>query len=721
MNNDDDKQYDSPSGEVRRWLLELKYADDREEKWRKAGKAAFDKYKSKNAKQNSFNILWSNTETMLPAVYNSTPKPDVRRRFKDADPVGKAVSEVLSRALEFTIDDDRFYRAIKNDVLDMLLCGRGCSRIKYEPELADDQITWEHVLVEHVQWDDLRIGPGDTWDEVDWVAFRHDMTRSDMVELFGEEVGKQIPVGNVEKDGDVSEVFGTAEIWEFCCKSERQIIFISDAYKEKPLKKVADPLGLQGFFTIPRPLYAVQDSTETVPIVLYDQYKEQAKELDDVSKRINSIVKALKVRGIYDSTLTELGSLLDSSDNELVPTQNAAMWAERGGIEKAIWMMPIKDAASVLQVLYQQRDAIKQVIYEVTGIADVMRGASDPNETLGAQKLKAEWGGQRVREMQREVQRYIRDIIRLIAEVIAERFQPETLLEMTSIQLPKMEQAAMIQPPPKVVLEQVMQVLRDDKLRSYRVDVETDSTISATQQDDIEGLTNTLSGIVQFVQGIGPAIKEGAFPVEAAKEIVLTISRRAKMGNAVEDALEKIQQPQQQDDGRLEAVKQQADAQIQSMQQQTQAEKAKLDIEKQALQVSADQKLLEISKQEFELQKAAFDVHKREALHQVNESRAGADVERREMSIKNDEMTRLHAEMSAELDRKIQEYEQREQAGEIEQQEKDQKLEQILQMQQELVGWFDRIAKLISAPRRRDLIKNPDGSKHVIDTIQEQE
>ena len=120
-------------GIQRRWMLELKLSDKREAEWRKTAKATIDRYRGRNRKKNSFNILWSNTETLMPAVYNSLPQPNVRRRFKDEDPVGKAVSDILSRSLEFSVDIEQFDTAIKHSLLDMLLTGRGVNRIRYVP------------------------------------------------------------------------------------------------------------------------------------------------------------------------------------------------------------------------------------------------------------------------------------------------------------------------------------------------------------------------------------------------------------------------------------------------------------------------------------------------------------------------------------------------------------------------------------------------------------
>ena len=617
-------------GVQRRWMLELKLSDKREAEWRKVGKLVIDKYRGRNRKKNSFNILWSNTETLMPAVYNSLPKPDVRRRFKDADPVGKAVSEVLSRSLEFSIDIEQFDTAIKQTLLDMLLTGRGVNRVRYVPKLVtlpngeeneqiegktsevmesdeSEEVAWEQVVIEHVQWDDFRMGAGKNWEEVQWIAFHHRMTRDDLIEKFGD-IGETLKLDE-SNDEDVNredestvDAFKTASVWEIWDKDEKEVIFVSQSATE-PLSIIDDPLKLTSFFPIARPVYAIMDSSTLVPLPLYSQYQEQAEELDRISTRINKIIDALKVRGIYDSTMSEVSELLKGNDNDLIPAQNAAAWLERGGIEKAIWMMPIDKAAQVVTILTQQREQCKQVIYEINGLGDILRGASNANETLGAQQIKAQWGTMRISTVQRELQRHIRDTMRLMAEIIGEKFQLETLQKMTGLNYPteaqvqqqmaqfqqammQFQQQAMMaqqqgqqpqgQPPqqpqvPPYTWESIQAILKDDCQRTYKVDVETDSTTASTIQEDMKGLTELLSGITQFMQGVAPAIQMGALPMEAAKEIMLTIVRRSKMGNAVEDALDKMKEPQPQPDPNA-AAQQQAQAQQQDDMQKHQAE-----------------------------------------------------------------------------------------------------------------------------------------------------
>lgn len=684
----------TPAKEVRRWLLEIKLASKREKDWRQIAVAILDRYRGKDRKKNSFNILWANTEVLRPALYNSTPKPDVRRRFRQNDMLGKAVAEVAERSLSYCIDAYDLDNCVKNDVLDALLPGRGLSRVRYIPQFKDvaqatpattgdgvsneaqpasnetsriragffphkktaapvqpeaeestsEELEYEQAMCEHVQWDDYRQGPGKTWDEVPWIAFRCRLTRDDLVEKFGEAIGKEIKLNEVsepelkdDKGNDLKEVFQRAELWEIWDKDGERVFFVNESYMNGLIYPEGEtgepPLSLKGFFPIPRPLMLVEDSGTLIPIALYELYSEQASELDRISGRINKIVNACRVRFVHDPTLTELKALMDADDNIGIPAEQARAWMTNGGIEKAIWWMPIDKVAAVLKELYVARDAAKQVIYEITGISDIIRGATDPRETLGAQKLKANSSSLRLQRMQREVQRYVRDLIRLLSEVIGEHFSPQTLAQMTGLQFPtaiQKQQAQLLlqaaqqaqaqgqQIPPEAQQkiqymqeqmkmpswEDVMAVLKSDMQREYRVDVETDSTVAETLQQDMEGLRETLGGLVEFWTGVGPAVQAGALSIDAVKSISLVIARRSRMGLEVEDALEEgFKQPAPANDGKAKAEQAKIEAQKQSdaakLAHEQQMAQQKQAMEDRKLQQEA---MMEAQRMEFERQ-----------------------------------------------------------------------------------------------------------------------
>lgn len=580
-----DQVESSPSGVLKRWLAELDLAAEAEKDWRDKAEGNWKLYKSEKGTESTFNILWSNTETLRPALYNSLPQPDVRRRFRDKNPTARVGSEVLERSLKYQIDSYDFDYAIQHVVLDVLIPGRGGARIVYEPKFREqpgaeadpltgeipEEISAETALCKHFAWDDFRRGPGKTWDEVPWVAFRHHMPREQLVEMFGKDIGNAVKLTDMEKsekvyDKEIRTLLKTACIWEVWDKSKRRVLFLAESYKAGPLREVTDPLRLGGFFPMPRPVYAIEDTTSLIPQPLYQKYEVQARELNKVSVRIDKVVAALKIRGAYASNLSELATIIEADDNQMVPIVNASEVAAMGGLDKAIWIMPIDKLAGVLEDLYTARQQTMQTIYEITGLGDIMRGVSNPHETLGAQQLKSQWGTLRLQKMQREVQRFIRDLMRLKAEIIAEHFQMETLQSITGIELPTDEDKAKLQQmqqqaqmsgqqiPPEVMAEgqktlatptwlEVMELLKSDEMRRFSIGIETDSTIAETLTRDAQGMQEAITAVVNVANGLAPAIESGALDIEVAKTMMLAMARQSRMGDAVEEAIDQMKQP----------------------------------------------------------------------------------------------------------------------------------------------------------------------------------
>lgn len=578
------------------WCQEIADSRKREVKFRKLAKKAVSIYETEESEKMPFNILYSNTETLKAALYNSTPKPTASRRFKDADPIGKIASQFITRYLEFFIDSgDRDYsdfdELILSSIAEGLLPGRGLTRFKYEAEMSEAMegqpatVTYETVCGEEVSWDRVYFGYTKSWAKLPWLAFEHFMGKEELEKNFGAEIAAKIPlaVSDVTSKGgssddedssppkDIGEAT-LAHIYEIWDKDEKQVSFICPDYKDAVLKQVADPLELSGFFPIPRPIVFGKKISSLVPVPLYAYYEEQDKELNRITIRINKIIRALKVRGFYDSSLEGMADVLTADDNVLLPAANVASMQQGQTLEKAIWLMPIEKLINVLQQLYMQRQQVKAIIYEITAIADIMRGASQASETLGAQEIKAQWGSLRLKSMQKEVSRYVRDCLRIVAEIGFKQLSPETLMQATNLTYPTREQkaqaqamaaqaqqqAAMLPPeargqvaiPPQVqqvltfpAIEDLMAVLQDNMQRRYKVDIETDSTIALESANEKKDIGEALNAISQFLNGALPMVQGKILPFGAMKAILLGIVRRFKFGTEVEGEIEKMVEP----------------------------------------------------------------------------------------------------------------------------------------------------------------------------------
>jgi hypothetical protein len=629
------------SGLVRLWLDAIAIAGNEEDPWRKcaADTAALYRNTSPNYEgpaDRKFNILHANIETLCPALFNSTPIPDVRRRFNDADPIAKVVSDVLDRSLSYSIDCGYdFDHVIKLTVKDSELTGRGVARERYKPYLDEqDQLAYQELVTEHTPWKHFRRGPAEVWEDVPWIAFELFLTRDELVRLSPEDGAKvklDVTVNGV-KDNDgqgrnVPEVFKRARVWEIWDRDHRQVLFIAESFKEKPIRTEADPLELEGFYPIPRPLYSISSSDSLIPVVPYDVYRSQAETLEITSKRIDVLTEAIKAKSLYDSRLaTDMERLEREDDAASVPVENLAVFGDGSKLADHVMYLPIEIMTAALEKLYIAREQTKQTIYEITGIADILRGQTDPNETLGAQQIKQQWGSLRIQNKQAEIQRFVRDIFRIKAELFASKFEWQTLSMMTGIKLPTMQekqQAQMIaqqaqqmqQPVPAHIQkalespsqEEVEQVLRSDKQRTFSVDVESDSTIRADMMRNQQTMALFVQGTAQFWQAIGPLVMadKGVMPV--AVEIYSALSRSFKLGRQAEDALDGLAEKAQQ----AANAPPQPDPAVQMEQKKLEAEQQARGQELQFKQAESQQKLqFEAAKHEQQMQ---FEVQKHRA------------------------------------------------------------------------------------------------------------
>jgi hypothetical protein len=439
----------------------------------------------------------------------------------------------------------------------------------------EEEVIYEEVEVEPVSWRRFRYQPCARWEDADWACIEHYPTKAEMEDAdtgmgFTKVQSAQIPLGyrdtgeKVDANGEDDEK-KRARIFEIFDKKGRKNVFIADGHDEI-LREEDDPLGLEGFYPFPKPLLATLKNGKFVPIPDYLFYQDQAEELDKVSARIECLTVQLKVRGVYDASFPSLAQVENAEDGEYIPVDDFAerFGGTQGDINKVIATMPIEEIQKVLIGLSKSREEIKQVIYEITGIADIMRGATKASETLGAQQLKTQFGGMRLSKRQRKVAQFIRDIIRLKTEIIVENFDPETLQEMTGVKL----------------TPEIYEILTNDLKRSYRIDIETDSTIAEDASKEKEQRVEMLTAVTTFIEKVGPMVQMGFMPANVAKELLTFALRTFKIGRSLEEVIEEMggddegdprdREMQQQMQQFQQQLEQQAQEQVQGMQQEAQ-------------------------------------------------------------------------------------------------------------------------------------------------------
>jgi len=463
-------------------------------------------------------------------VPQPAPMPPGMPRQQDID----TAAAVMEKALEIVVDDEASHEAIKAAVRDMLLPGRGTCRVRWKPiiekipvedpvmggPLMDpmtgapqmkEQKVWETVDDEYVFWEDLLIDAVRQHGDVEWIAFRHLFSEQALLREFGEseklqeykkanklsellkwteETAAKSPVGGgsaPKTAGKLDSVVKKAMVWEIWNRSTKEVLWIIREGGGCSLRKDPDVLGLQGFYPIPKPIYAVVTTDTMIPKAFYDLYANLAADLDDTSRRISDLTAKIKVRGGYNAANKDIANLLTADDGKLLPVDGVDLMS--GGLQNHIWLVPILEWVNALKELYGSREQQKNAIYEIIGISDIVRGSTNPYETATAQRIKGTMGTGRMTGVKTSVANFVRDLMRLKADIIARNFDAETLTQMTG----------------ENVTPAVMEILRSDFTRFCAIDIETDSTVEfdeATEKEANAQIMQVVGGTMQAAQGL---------------------------------------------------------------------------------------------------------------------------------------------------------------------------------------------------------------------------
>lgn len=457
---------------------------------------------------------------------------------------------------------------------------------------------WEQVSTIYVPWDLFGFSDCSQWSEVPAVWLGKYVRKDEIAELAPE--FKDIEALNFNANGSTTSNTGyeqdanrqpdnTILVWRVYHKASRKYMLFAHGYEAGPLRVVDDPQQLENFYPLPEPLYAIRNNNDWCPKPEYTVYQDQAIEIDNLTNRQTNLRMALKYRGVYDQSFDneafKLGDLVRKPDNTFEPIPNFRDLAEKGGLENLLSALPLQEIVTVLKELGPEIDRLKQMIYEIYGIADIMRGASDAQETLGAQELKAQYGGLRVSTRQGRFQDFIRGILRIKAEIIAEHFSEDTLRLMCGIEvLPDAQFEQMKQQdslPAGAVSEtqfaEAIHIIRSDKLRGFIVDVETDSTVPVDRKLEQQNRIAFIQAVGQYLQGVIPAVQSGAIPAKVAREGLLFVVRGFKVGTELEDVLEELGDDgdQSQQLAQLQKMNEQLKQQLAQMQQELQDARTK--------------------------------------------------------------------------------------------------------------------------------------------------
>ena len=498
----------------------------------------------------------------------------------------------------------------------------------------------------------------------------------------------------MKKQGMAVESMQKAQVWEIWDKSSKTVVWVAEG-ADKPLDERPDPYGLEGFFPCPMPLYATLTSDSLMPVPDYVQYQDQAEEMDMLTNRIHKLVEAVKVVGVYDASQSGVQRMLSEGvNNELIPVDTWAAFAEKGGVKGVVDFLPLEQVLAALAQCYQAREQAKAVIYEITGISDIVRGASMASETATAQQIKAQYASLRIRRSQKDIALFASAILQIKAQIMCDLYSPQTLLDMSGIMGTNDAQYA----------EAAIGLLKQEQARNYRIEVASDSLIEIDEQSEKQNRIGFLSAVGGFMQQALPVAQAVPEMAPIIAEMLLFGVRAFKGGRPLEAAFDTAmaqlsapQQPQAPQGPSPEEMAMQAQMQAEQakMAQQQQVEQAKLQLEQAKLQAQMQ-----------------IEQFKAEQAQQVEMMRQQAETERAQMRAQIDAETKLAiAQMNASAAAKP--AVQVEVAGEERLAEVGDQVRQMADMQQtaimQAVQMLAEAVSKMNRPKRRMLERGPDG------------
>jgi hypothetical protein len=590
-----------------------------------------------NSTQTRYNMLWANVNTLKAATFSRMPKPDVSRRFKDNDPVGRVASMILERAMDFEITHyGDLKHCLEASVYDRFLGGRGSAWVRYEPKIesqdystseqdeesdeAAEYLDSEAAPVDYVHWKDFGHEPARTWDEVNKVWRKVYMTRKAMVERFGEELGNKIPLDSSPDDQKYKDSDGIGkkgliiELWD---RETKKVLWISKSLNEI-LDERDDPLELEEFFPCPKPLYSTITNETLVPIPDFTLYQDQANALDILSTRISGLIDALKVRGVYDASEPTLQRLFtEGENNTLIPVKNWPAFSEKQGLKGAIDIVDITPIAMALKNAYEAMAQVKQEIYDITGISDIIRGQSNVIETATSAQIKSQFASLRLKEYQDGVAFYASNILKIKAQIICQHFQPETLVKIGGIN--------QLSPDDQQLVPQAIDMLKNNPMRTFRIEVATDSMLYQDEQQEKEDRVAFLGAVGQFLERATQASQ--GMPPEATPLLMdllkfgvtgYRVGRvlEGEFDNVADAIKEQAKQPKQpKQDPEMMKIQMEAQARQAELQNETQMREQEIQLEAQKQEAQAQNDMKERQHkaeldQALEKQRLEFDAWK---------------------------------------------------------------------------------------------------------------
>lgn len=535
-------------------------------------------------------IFWANTQLEAPALYSRIPEVISKVLWGQDNNAATVASRLLENTTRFYTEERSSYdKALSNCVAEAQISAQAVARIRMQETKGKIKVRRDVILAEALGFVHLDGSPvpedvklegdngeyyyyaeekqtvnrdllfefvprehfhctlTDDWNKVWWVAFDYFLPKHEIEKLYKKEVADKAlydfdPNGKkINKDvagaPDVRAL--VREVW---CKVSKKVIILVSGYEEN-VKVIDDPYGLKEFFPCAEPMFFNKPDCKGIPTPLYTYYRPHVRSLDKLMMQRYELCEALEVSGICDETFTEtLNNIKRLGNLKLYPV-NMARYKEVGGLKGIMEIVFIPQIADTIQTLLNAEQSIKNTIYEISGLSDLVRGISDPNDTATAQQIKSNFATQRLGYRQAAVQKLAKELAILGAELICNHWDDDTITRIAGAQS--------FSPEEQMLIPQALMILRDQGLNQILIEIETDSTSAISDQLKKQSYVEFMSAIGQQIEVFTgkaqqtPALADlfFCFLSEGAKVYRFGRNVKVKLDKAIEDLKVQMSQP----------------------------------------------------------------------------------------------------------------------------------------------------------------------------------
>jgi len=556
------------------------------------------------------NVWWYIVNTLIPALYSSTPRAEVNlRKYAGSQKLDMA-AVLLERNTQRCMDLDFDFDFVGYmSALSLQLTGRSVLWACYECELGKaeniqlmpgdgglylpdgslyqgdpaeveqegsqfsyslDSIEGEKAVLKFVAYNDYLNSDSRNEEEITWRGKRGYLDREEAEEIFGKDVAKNLKYdaypdsmrdNKVARD-DRNPMNGKADIWEVWDEVNNKQLFIQSRGKSSVVESGDAPIKFPGFY----PCSVVNQSIDpdsTIPVSDFTHAKDQILEVERLAERKHGMIQAIRANGVYNPSLGDVMQDMFKGDLQMRPVKQWEKTRAAGGLSGGTEYLNTEPYVNALQILNQEFEAAKQQLFQTLKVSDLMQGISNPTKTATANRLENQWSSMGLIVRQNQFAKFIGDGIEKLGTIIATKFSPEVLLERGDAE--SLFGPLQVEPDPQTgnpgipwqqLANESVNLLKESK-DLFKLVIASDSMVAVDQKQDRADNADLLQSTGAFFNQMKDMINEYPPMAKFAIQFLERVARNYKGGKEVESMYtEMLQQVSQIAEQKMQAASQ---------------------------------------------------------------------------------------------------------------------------------------------------------------------